>query len=56
MCVCVRVSQVVEQDGRYFSEADGRYSDTATHRYVLQLKALDVSGDVYLSLFNEQVG
>lgn len=44
----------MERNGRY-EEADGKVCDTASHRYVLQLKALDISGPAYLSIFNEQV-
>lgn len=47
-------TQVVERDGQY-QEADGKVIDTATHRYVMQLKASDLSGPAYISCFNEQV-
>jgi replication factor A1 len=46
--------QVVPQDGRFYSESDGQFCDKASHRYILSLKAVDSSGDVYLSLFNDQ--
>jgi hypothetical protein len=46
---------VEQPDGRFYSEGDGKFCDRAVHRYVLSLKAMDASGDVYLNLFNEQV-
>ena len=41
---------------RFFSEFDGKYLDHAEHRYVLNIKAADFTGETYLNLFNEQVG
>lgn len=45
--------KVVEQSGR-FCEADGKMVDAAENRYVLNLKAIDSSGEAYLSLFNKE--
>lgn len=45
----------MEQEGRYYSEFDGKYIDRAEHRYVLSVRAMDSTADVYLNLFNEQV-
>eukprot|EP00983_Pelagomonas_calceolata_P033173 1038973-Pelagomonas_calceolata.AAC.3 len=47
-------AQVVEHEGQY-QDSDGKIIDTASYRYVMQLKAADLSGPAYISCFNEQV-
>lgn len=49
------MAQVVEQEGRYWSEADAKYVDRAVNRYILNVRVMDCTGDSYVTLFNEQV-
>jgi hypothetical protein len=46
----------VERDGRWWSEADSCWVDSPSHRYVLNAKMADHTGEMYVSFFNEQVG
>lgn len=47
--------KVVEQNGKYYCEADGKEYGSAMHRYVVNLKAMDSTGECWLSVFNDQV-
>jgi len=45
--------KVSERDGRFY-EADGRVVDKASHRYVLNMRLMDSTGDAYGSAFNDE--
>lgn len=49
-----RVMQV-EQDGRWWCEGDGCYVDTPEHRYMMTIRLADLTGEAYVTVFNEQV-
>ena len=48
-------SQVVDQGGRYWSEADGKFVEKPEHRYVLSCRVVDFTGQAYVQLFNKEV-
>jgi hypothetical protein len=45
----------VEQDGRWWCEGDGCYVDTPEHRYMMTIRLADLTGEAYVTVFNEQV-
>lgn len=47
---------MVEQDGQYYCEYDGKTYPSATRRYVTRARVADESGELYVNVFNEQVG
>lgn len=47
--------KVIEQNGKYYCESDGKEYDSAMHRYVVNFKVMDSTGECWLSVFNDQV-
>lgn len=57
MCLITSLTrQQVPQDGRYWCEGDGCFIDVPEQRYMMTAKVADASGEVYVTVFNEQVG
>ncbi len=49
--------QVVEQEGGgYLCEYDGKVYPTMTRRYILGARVADETGELYVQVFNDQVG
>lgn len=47
-------NKVVEDNGRYWCEATQKHYDNFNRRYVVSMKALDSTGDGWLSVFDQQ--
>lgn len=48
--------QVKQDDGRLFCAGDDKFVEQATNRYMATVRVADLTGQVYPTVFNDQVG
>jgi len=49
------LSLQVAQDDRFWCEGDGCYVDKPEHRYIISARIADPTGEMYVTVFNDQV-
>lgn len=43
------------QEDRFWCEGDGCYVDKPEHRYIISARIADATGEMYVTVFNDQV-